>query len=137
MRLQAQTCMDDPLGAPGERRSTHRKRVLSHFVSWFGHREEPDAIDSSYPTTELKPHEPAEPPVPPPPPASDVMSLCAAPPAGYQNAVAAGVKKAKLPISKTFVLAILSGTHIGFGAFLALTIGGDVCLTGLQPQPAD
>ena len=111
--------------------------VLSHFVSWFGHREEPDAIDSSYPTTELKPHEPAEPPVPPPPPASDATSLCAAPPAGYQNAVAAGVKKAKLPISKTFVLAILSGTHIGFGAFLALTIGGDVCLTGLQPQPAD
>ena len=36
------------------------------------------------------------------------------------------MKKARLPVSKIFVLAILSGTHIGFGAFLALTIGGDV-----------
>jgi formate/nitrite transporter len=60
------------------------------------------------------------PPAPTPPP-----SLIAVPAAGYEGAVAAGVKKAELSIAKCFVLAIASGTHIAFGAFLALTIGGD------------
>merc|ERR1719267_416749 len=48
----------------------------------------------------------------------------ALPPAGYEGAVAAGTKKANMPASKIFALGVMSGCHIGFGAFLMLTVGG-------------
>jgi len=48
----------------------------------------------------------------------------ALPPAGYQGAVGAGVKKANMPAAKIFKLGVLSGCHIGFGAFLMLSVGG-------------
>jgi len=51
-------------------------------------------------------------------------ALVATPPAGFEGAVAAGVKKAGMPASKIFGLGILSGAHIGFGAFLMLSVGG-------------
>lgn len=66
---------------------------------------------------------PAMPSTPAPAPPT---ALVAVPAAGYEAALAAGVKKAQLSIAKCFVLALASGTHIAFGAFLALTIGGDV-----------
>ncbi len=47
-----------------------------------------------------------------------------APPALYAGAVAAGTAKAKAPWSKIFKLGIVSGCHIGFGAYLAITVGG-------------
>jgi formate/nitrite transporter len=47
----------------------------------------------------------------------------ALPPAGYEGAVAAGKKKAGMPASKIFALGVLSGCHIGFGAYLMLTVG--------------
>ena len=43
---------------------------------------------------------------------------------GFDGAVAAGVKKANMPAGKIFKLGVLSGAHIGFGAFLMLTVGG-------------
>jgi formate/nitrite transporter len=46
------------------------------------------------------------------------------PPALYQGAVAAGAAKAAAPFAKIFKLGIVSGCHIGFGAYLALTVGG-------------
>jgi len=55
----------------------------------------------------------------------------AAPPAalalpgpGYEGAVAAGTKKAGMAPDKIFALGILSGAHIGFGAYLMLSVGG-------------
>jgi formate/nitrite transporter len=50
-------------------------------------------------------------------------SLVATPPAGFEGAVAAGTKKAGMPADKIFGLGVLSGCHIGFGAFLMLTVG--------------
>ena len=50
--------------------------------------------------------------------------VLALPPAGYEGAVAAGTKKAGMPIDKIFALGMLSGAHIGFGAFLMLSVGG-------------
>merc|ERR1712087_293547 len=50
--------------------------------------------------------------------------LVSMPPVGFEGAVAAGEKKAAMPASKIFGLGILSGAHIGFGAFLMLSIGG-------------
>jgi len=50
--------------------------------------------------------------------------LLALPQAGFDGAVAAGVKKAEMPADKIFKLGILSGAHIGFGAFLMLSVGG-------------
>ncbi len=47
------------------------------------------------------------------------------PPLMYQNAVDIGAKKAAAPVFKTFLMGIISGCHIGFGALLALTIGGN------------
>jgi len=47
-----------------------------------------------------------------------------APPALYEGAVAAGAAKASAPWEKIFKLGIASGCHIGFGAYLALTVGG-------------
>eukprot|EP00966_Prymnesium_polylepis_P077200 1788539-Prymnesium_polylepis.1 len=43
---------------------------------------------------------------------------------GFDGAVAAGVKKANMPAGKIFKLGVLSGCHIGFGAFLMLSVGG-------------
>jgi formate/nitrite transporter len=51
-------------------------------------------------------------------------ALVATPQAGFDGAVAAGTKKANMPASKIFGLGMLSGAHIGFGAFLMLTVGG-------------
>ena len=45
-------------------------------------------------------------------------SLVALPGPGYEGAVAAGAKKAQTPADKIFALGVLSGVHIGFGAFL-------------------
>jgi len=50
--------------------------------------------------------------------------LVALPQAGFDGAVAAGEKKANMPAKKIFKLGILSGCHIGFGAFLMLSVGG-------------
>lgn len=50
--------------------------------------------------------------------------LVATPQAGFDGAVVAGTKKAKLPLDKIFGLGMLSGCHIGFGAFLMLSVGG-------------
>lgn len=47
------------------------------------------------------------------------------PPLMYQNAVDIGEKKAAAPVFKTFLMGIISGCHIGFGALLAVTIGGN------------
>jgi formate/nitrite transporter len=43
----------------------------------------------------------------------------------YEGAVAAGAAKAKGSFSKIFKLGIVSGCHIGFGAYLAITVGGN------------
>lgn len=48
-----------------------------------------------------------------------------APPQMYQNAVDIGQKKAASPASKIFLMGIISGCHIGFGALLAVTVGGN------------
>lgn len=42
----------------------------------------------------------------------------------YNGAAAAGAAKASAPWSKIFKLGIVSGAHIGFGSYLAITIGG-------------
>lgn len=55
---------------------------------------------------------------------SSTSPLIKAPPALYQGAADAGAKKAALSFMKTFHLAIAAGAHIGFGAYLALTVGG-------------
>lgn len=47
-----------------------------------------------------------------------------APPALYAGAVAAGTAKAKADWQKIFKLGVVSGAHIGFGAYLAITVGG-------------
>ena len=46
------------------------------------------------------------------------------PQAGFDGAVAAGTKKAGTPAKRIFGLGMLSGAHIGFGAFLMLSVGG-------------
>jgi formate/nitrite transporter FocA (FNT family) len=46
------------------------------------------------------------------------------PPALYQGAVAAGVKKAQNSFGNIFTLGIVAGCHIAFGAFLAISVGG-------------
>jgi len=51
-------------------------------------------------------------------------SLVATPQAGFDGAVAAGSKKAAMPVDRIFGLGLLSGCHIGFGAFLMLSVGG-------------
>jgi len=47
-----------------------------------------------------------------------------APPALYAGAVAAGAAKAAAPFGKIFKLGVVAGAHIGFGAYLAIAIGG-------------
>ena len=46
------------------------------------------------------------------------------PPALYAGAVAAGKAKSAASWGKIFKLGIVSGAHIGFGAYLAITVGG-------------
>ena len=47
------------------------------------------------------------------------------PPAAlYQGAVAAGTAKGKSDPGKIFKLGVVSGCHIAFGAYLAITVGG-------------
>lgn len=50
--------------------------------------------------------------------------LVATPQAGFSGAVAAGTKKAGMPAGRVLSLGLLSGCHIGFGAFLMLSVGG-------------
>jgi len=47
-----------------------------------------------------------------------------APAAIYEGAVAAGAAKASAPWAKIFKLGIAAGCHIGFGSYLAITVGG-------------
>jgi formate/nitrite transporter FocA (FNT family) len=42
----------------------------------------------------------------------------------YEGAVAAGVGKASKSWADIFKLGIVSGCHIAFGAYLAITVGG-------------
>ena len=58
------------------------------------------------------------------PVAQAAPGLLALPPAGYEGAVAAGEKKANMAADKIFALAMISGAHIGFGAWLMLAVGG-------------
>jgi len=47
------------------------------------------------------------------------------PPAAlYEGAVTAGANKAAGSFGKIFKLGVVSGCHIGFGAYLAITVGG-------------
>lgn len=46
------------------------------------------------------------------------------PPNMFSNAVDIGIAKANLGLIKIFILGILSGCHIAFGAFLMLSVGG-------------
>jgi len=55
---------------------------------------------------------------------ADVLPEVKPPPALYQGAVAAGAKKASASFINIFKLGIVSGCHIGFGAYLAITVGG-------------
>lgn len=55
--------------------------------------------------------------------ASSVPDL-KAPPAIYEGAVAAGTAKASGSWEKIFKLGIVAGCHIGFGSYLAITVGG-------------
>jgi len=47
-----------------------------------------------------------------------------APQAIYDGAVAAGAAKASASFAKIFKLGIAAGCHIGFGSYLAITVGG-------------
>ena len=51
------------------------------------------------------------------------FSLVSDPAGGYAAEVGAGTKKAQASAGKVFGLGILAGTHIGFGAYLAVAIG--------------
>jgi hypothetical protein len=42
----------------------------------------------------------------------------------YEGAVAAGAAKAAGSFGKIFKLGMVSGAHIGFGAYLAIAVGG-------------
>jgi len=59
----------------------------------------------------------------PPAPAGPVPEL-KPPPAMYQAALAAGVAKCSQSWGDIFKLGIVSGCHIGFGSYLAITVGG-------------
>jgi formate/nitrite transporter len=49
--------------------------------------------------------------------------LLAPPPAGFEGATAAGKAKANTPAGKIFGLGILAGVFIGYGAYLAVSVG--------------
>lgn len=44
----------------------------------------------------------------------------------YEGAVVAGTNKAQAPIGKIFKLGIMGGIHIAFGAYLAISVGGNL-----------
>ena len=78
-------------------------------------------------------------PVPPPvtvttapAPAGPAASSVLSPALNYQNIVNIGAYKAKLPAFKVFVQGIQAGAYIAFGAFLALSVGGNIT-GGLRP----
>lgn len=48
------------------------------------------------------------------------------PAAVYNNIVNAGTAKAGLPFGKTFFMGLLAGAYISLGAFLAVTVGGNI-----------
>lgn len=58
-------------------------------------------------------------------PAAPATPSVKPPPQMYQNAVDIGEKKASAAAKKTFLMGIISGCHIGFGALLAVTVGGN------------
>jgi hypothetical protein len=58
------------------------------------------------------------PPPPPPPELKPPLAL-------YEGAVAAGAAKATAPFGKIFKLGIVAGCHIAFGAYLAISVGGN------------
>jgi formate transporter len=74
-------------------------------------------------TTSAAPVVAAAPAPPPPPPAPPALLP---PPAAFTAAVAAGQTKASLAANppKLLLLGFLAGAYIGFGALLALTVGG-------------
>ena len=51
-------------------------------------------------------------------------SALKSPPDLYKAAVAVGTMKAKLPVRKIAIMGMLAGCHIGFGAFMALSVAG-------------
>lgn len=55
---------------------------------------------------------------------ADAVPDLKAPPAIYEGAVAAGAAKASGSWAKIFKLGIAAGCHIGFGSYLAITVGG-------------
>mmetsp|Transcript_24220 Transcript_24220/g.39360 ORF Transcript_24220/g.39360 Transcript_24220/m.39360 type:complete len:319 (+) Transcript_24220:67-1023(+) len=55
---------------------------------------------------------------------ADAVPDLKAPPAIYAGAVAAGAAKASASWEKIFKLGIAAGCHIGFGSYLAITVGG-------------
>lgn len=55
---------------------------------------------------------------------ADAAPELKAPPSLYAGAVAAGVAKASKSAADIFKLGIVSGCHIAFGAYLAITVGG-------------
>ncbi|CAK9107089.1 unnamed protein product [Durusdinium trenchii] len=57
-----------------------------------------------------------------------------APPEGFEGAVAAGTAKANLTPEKIFCSSILGGAFIGYGAYLACTVGG-ACPGLLESNP--
>merc|ERR1719235_77217 len=67
------------------------------------------------------------------PAATDVV-LLAAPSAGFQGAVAAGEMKASMAPDNIFILGILAGAQIGFGAYLMLSVGA-ACPGLLETNP--
>lgn len=48
------------------------------------------------------------------------------PKGGYDKCVAVGIHKSTLPWKKIAMASIISGIHIGFGAYLALAVGGSI-----------
>ena len=54
----------------------------------------------------------------------EVVPELKAPAALYHGAVEAGAAKASAPFSKIFNLGVVSGAHIGFGIWLAISVGG-------------
>lgn len=73
-------------------------------------------------------HAAADAALPPPPPITGTVLM---PPAAYQAMVNVGATKALLPSMRTFVMGIQAGFYIGFGGFMALSVGGS--LAGALP----
>lgn len=63
---------------------------------------------------------------PPPPPATMMAGDIKSPKDIYDGIVNIGIMKSKYSIRKTIQLGIVAGIHIGFGSYLALSVGGNV-----------